>query len=237
MPTVMPHTSEVPALLNALQQSEQITLLPIRKINSSFISARWKHRLHRRVYLLSDGTHTEQDIARLLNKPLGVIRGSLGLLFSFHLIDVRLLRRKDTTLLNPMLLSASLDYMKPEERQKEFTDIFYSRLRVHSMRIDNLFASRGTNMEHQGKKLFKTLKAVVTAVQTNDPELPMIIKELGNRHVTYGVQPWMYAVVGQSLLEAFEEFLGPAWTPDMRDSWSSAYTLISSIINKDEEEL
>ena len=53
---------------------------------------------------------------------------------------------------------------------------------------------------------------------------------LGQRHVAYGVVREHYGPAGSCLLEALENELGPALTPDIRDAWSEGYSLISVIM-------
>lgn len=144
--------------------------------------------------------------------------------------------------LDPTMLETTLEFIAPQqqeskffsthyrERRKAFTDIFYSRLRSQSPEIDQLFSVRGTDMAEQGTKLFQTLWYIVGAVKRQDPALTKKVQELGLRHRRYGVQNWMYTVVGEVLLSAFADYLGDHWTPAMQESWATAYDLITGVI-------
>lgn len=237
------YTSEIPRLVLAtIPKDESFLMIPVRRRERSSGYAHWKNRLNKRVYLLADGKHTEIDLARLLHKSLFSIHHALGMLFFTRSIDIEIKHKENMMPLNPDLLRATLDYVAPHEesnqflnayyhnRRQAFTDVFYGRLRVESQEVDNLFSARGTDMREQGKRLFQTLWYIVGGLQTNDQSLPQKIQELGMRHHGYGVKPWMYPVVGKVLLESFEEFLGPAWTPQMQESWAAAYDLASSVI-------
>ena len=45
--------------------------------------------------------------------------------------------------------------------------------------------------------------------------------------VAYGVQDRHYATVGEALLWTLEQGLGPAFTPEVRLAWTSAYGLLA----------
>ena len=54
------------------------------------------------------------------------------------------------------------------------------------------------------------------------------IKELGVRHIGYGVTVDQYDTVGAALLWTLEQGLGDAYTDDVMNAWVEAYTLISN---------
>eukprot|EP00927_Polykrikos_kofoidii_P012496 TRINITY_DN15387_c0_g2_i1.p2 TRINITY_DN15387_c0_g2~~TRINITY_DN15387_c0_g2_i1.p2 ORF type:complete len:176 (-),score=36.76 TRINITY_DN15387_c0_g2_i1:321-848(-) len=50
-----------------------------------------------------------------------------------------------------------------------------------------------------------------------------ILKELGARHVGYGVAPAHYEVVGEALIESLELALGPKFTPAVKNAYLKVY--------------
>lgn len=74
----------------------------------------------------------------------------------------------------------------------------------------------------QTHKLLMMFALIVERLD-DPPALAAQIRRLGVRHSHRGVTPRHYALMGQALLEAFADCLGPAWTPELRDAWAEAY--------------
>jgi hemoglobin-like flavoprotein len=84
-------------------------------------------------------------------------------------------------------------------------------------------------MKEQRKKLLGALALVIQNLKK--PEvLTSALKGLGQRHVTYGVRPEHYPIVGAVLLETFADFLGERWTPSYHDAWAEAYNAVCAIM-------
>jgi hemoglobin-like flavoprotein len=103
-------------------------------------------------------------------------------------------------------------------------DLFYNRLFELDPSVRPFFSE---DISEQKKKLMGTLKTVVFSLRQLETIVPAI-QELGQRHVKYKVEDWHYAVVGAALLWALEKGLDTDWTPEVKDAWISAYTLIST---------
>jgi hemoglobin-like flavoprotein len=82
------------------------------------------------------------------------------------------------------------------------------------------------DMRTQGVKLIVALATVVRALDNLGPVLETV-RELGRRHVKYGVDERHYASVGQALLETLHECFGAAFDGEMRAAWTSAYEAVS----------
>ena len=108
-----------------------------------------------------------------------------------------------------------------------FVAAFYERLFTRFPETRAFFAA--TDMSEQRKKLQQTLALIVQHMQ--HPEvLGDMLRELGQRHVTYGIRPEHYPLVGTALLETFEDFLGMHWTQEHHDAWVKAYETVSSLM-------
>eukprot|EP00980_Cylindrotheca_fusiformis_P012813 scaffold3151_cov110-Cylindrotheca_fusiformis.AAC.11 len=56
-----------------------------------------------------------------------------------------------------------------------------------------------------------------------------VLTKLGTRHISYGVLPAHYGIVGRGLLHALETALGPKkWTPAVERGWTQVYGFIST---------
>ena len=81
-------------------------------------------------------------------------------------------------------------------------------------------------MKGQKKKLLAMLGAAVGVLNNIDSLLP-VVRDLGKRHVGYGVKESHYKTVGAALLWTLEQGLGSAWTPAVKDAWVEVYTALS----------
>ena len=103
-------------------------------------------------------------------------------------------------------------------------DLFYDRLFNLEPKLKELFPE---DLTEQKKKLMSMIARVVSALR-DLPSVVPAIQELGRRHVGYGVTKEDYAIVGSALLWTLEQGLGAAWTPEVKDAWVAAYTVLSN---------
>lgn len=104
--------------------------------------------------------------------------------------------------------------------------LFYSNLFEADPSLKSLFKG---DMAEQGKKLMQMIGAAVGKLTDLDVLVP-ILQSLGKRHATYGVQDSHYATVGGALLKTLEQGLGPAFTPQVKESWASVYGVMSNVM-------
>lgn len=102
-------------------------------------------------------------------------------------------------------------------------DLFYTRLFELDPTLKPLF--RG-DMAEQGKKLMTMLGVAVNNLTKPDVVLPAL-KLLGQRHAGYGVTEAHYETVGAALLWTLEKGLGDAFTTEVREAWTTIYTLVA----------
>jgi hemoglobin-like flavoprotein len=108
-----------------------------------------------------------------------------------------------------------------------FVTAFYERLFTRFPETRAFFAA--TDMFEQRKKLQRTLAMIVEHIQHPEP-LAGMLQELGQRHVTYGIRPEHYPLVGEVLLETFADFLGKHWTQAHHDAWVKGFEAVSSLM-------
>jgi len=82
-------------------------------------------------------------------------------------------------------------------------------------------------IEEQGKKLMAILSI---AVENIDDLMPLIpgIKELGIRHMDYGVKAEHYPIVGKALLWTFENELKEKFTAAAEEAWAELYDIVAT---------
>ena len=105
-----------------------------------------------------------------------------------------------------------------------FAELFYGRLFALDPDLRQLF--RG-DMVEQGRNLTAMLS--VAAANVGKPERILVaLRQLGRRHVAYGVKPEHFVKVEDALLFALEHALIDVFTPEVKAAWQAAYTLLSS---------
>lgn len=114
-----------------------------------------------------------------------------------------------------------------ENSNQDFPTAFYANLLDDYPEVKPLFAN--TRMDEQGNHLFDSLKFVVGNLR-NSELLEKTLKGLGTRHVKYGVLPQHYPLVGNSLLKTLAGLAGDAWTPEVKQAWVDAYTVITTVM-------
>jgi nitric oxide dioxygenase len=102
-------------------------------------------------------------------------------------------------------------------------DLFYDRLFALDGKLRPLFPD---DLTEQKKKLMAMIGRVVSSLRDLGSIVPAV-QDLGRRHVGYGVKDEHYATVAAALLWTLEKGLGDKFTPEVKDSWVAAYTVLS----------
>ena len=102
--------------------------------------------------------------------------------------------------------------------------VFYSILFRVDPTTKPLFVG---DLELQSRKLVQTLTYIVDNLEDPDSLLPTAI-DLAITHVGYGVMPEQYASVGQALMEALRQLLGPSFSAEDQEAWGTTYEGLSS---------
>jgi len=102
--------------------------------------------------------------------------------------------------------------------------LFYRRLFEIDPDLRQMFKS---DAAEQRRKLMQMLTAAVKGLPRLDRLIP-VVEDLGRRHAGYGVRDEHYDTVGAALLWTLEKGLGSAFTPDVREAWTTVYGLLAS---------
>jgi len=105
-------------------------------------------------------------------------------------------------------------------------ELFYNRLFTLDPALRPLFKG---DMGQQGQMLMSMIGAAVSGLKDLERLAP-VVRQLGARHVRYGVQAQHYATVGSALLWTLGQGLGDKFTPAVREAWTAAYTLLSDVM-------
>lgn len=104
--------------------------------------------------------------------------------------------------------------------------MFYERLWEIAPETKRLF--KATNMQQQGEKLMQMIGIAVGALNNLEAIIPAV-QDLGRRHIAYGVSKADYEPVGAALLWTLEQGLGEAFTPDVKEAWTTVYGVLVSV--------
>ena len=105
-----------------------------------------------------------------------------------------------------------------------FAELFYGRLFAVDPGLRKLFRD---DLMEQGRNLTAMLS--VAAANLAKPErIRLALRQLGQRHAAYGVEPKDFRTVEDALLFALEHALIDVFTPEVRAAWQAAYAELSS---------
>ena len=105
--------------------------------------------------------------------------------------------------------------------------LFYDKLFELDPEIKPLFAQ--TDLPEQKRKLMQTIGVAVKGLNRLDDIVP-VVRDLGKRHVGYGVQAQHYGTVAAALLWTLEQGLGDSFTSEVEDAWTVTYTVLADIM-------
>jgi hemoglobin-like flavoprotein len=135
-------------------------------------------------------------------------------------LEAAIKEESDMTLEETTLVQTSFAQVRPIADTA--ATLFYDRLFELNPSLRGLFKE---DLREQRKKLMAMLATAVNNLHQWDAVAPHV-KQLGLRHVGYGVKPADYDTVGTALIDTLEKGLGEAFTPPVRDAWLACYTAI-----------
>ena len=105
-------------------------------------------------------------------------------------------------------------------------ELFYKRLFAVDPSLRPMFKG---DLAHQSRMLMVMLDSAVKSLNDLDALVP-VVRQLGARHVRYGVRKQHYDTVGSVLLWTLEQGLAERFTPAVSEAWATAYELLASVM-------
>ena len=102
--------------------------------------------------------------------------------------------------------------------------LFYQRLFDLDPSVRPMFKG---DLGEQGMMLMQALALAVKWLDRPESLRP-VLRNLGRRHVKYGVTDAHYDTVGAALIWTLEKGLGERFTADVREAWVAVYDLIAT---------
>ncbi|MBO1016975.1 NO-inducible flavohemoprotein [Achromobacter sp. SD115] len=116
------------------------------------------------------------------------------------------------------------------------TKHFYARMFKHNPELKQVF-----NQAHQaGGEQQHALAGAVTAYaeHIDDPSVLMpVVTRIVHKHVSLGIRPEHYQIVGKHLLASISEVLGEAATDELIAAWAAAYGQLADLLIAEEARL
>ena len=124
------------------------------------------------------------------------------------------------------------------EHADRITARFYPRMLSERPDLLRVFNQANQATGEQSRALAASV--VAYAVQLIDPAAPSfdhVLRRIAHKHISLGIRPEQYTIVGQHLLAAVAEVLGDAVTPQVADAWAEVYWLFATQLVAEEARL
>lgn len=140
-----------------------------------------------------------------------------------------------------MLTKQTIDTIKAtvpvlEVHGLTITKTFYSNLFKENPQLLNIFNHTNQKKDRQQTALANTVYAAAVHIENLEAIVPAVV-QIAHKHVSLGILPEHYPIVGKYLLAAIKEVLGDAATDEIIDAWAQAYGVIADIFISVEEDL
>ncbi|MCJ1908029.1 NO-inducible flavohemoprotein [Planococcus ruber] len=113
-----------------------------------------------------------------------------------------------------------------EEHGTAITTVFYKNLFDAHPELLNIFNHANQAKGRQQAALANTVYAAAVHIDNLEAILPAVV-QIANKHVSLGIKPEHYPIVGEYLLKAIKEVLGDAATDEIIQAWADAYGMIA----------
>ncbi len=124
------------------------------------------------------------------------------------------------------------------EHAEQITARFYPRMFADNPPLLRVFNLANQATGEQSRALAASV--VAYAVQLIDPAAPSfahVMTRIAHKHVSLGIRPEQYTIVGHHLLAAVGEVLGDAVTPEIAAAWDEVYWLFATQLIAEEARL
>ena len=123
-----------------------------------------------------------------------------------------------------------------EEHGVAITTAFYKNLFIAHPELLNIFNHANQAQGRQQTALAKAVYAAAVHIDDLEEILPAVV-QIAHKHVSLGILPEHYPIVGEYLLKAMKEVLGDAATDEIIDAWAEAYGAIADAFIGVEKEM
>lgn len=115
-----------------------------------------------------------------------------------------------------------------EEHGRSITDVFYQNLFLQHPYLKNIFNMANQGKGEQSHALSDAVLAYAKNIENLEALLPAVAR-IAHKHVSLGVQPKHYAVIGETLLAAIQEVLSLPDDHPALAAWGEAYGVLADV--------
>ncbi len=115
-----------------------------------------------------------------------------------------------------------------KEHGSTITQIFYDTMIDENPELRNIFNKTSHVTGRQPRALAGAVLAYATYID-DLPKLAAAVERIAQKHVSLGITPQQYDIVGKYLLAAIGKVLGPAATTEIVDAWTNAYSVLAGV--------
>ncbi|OKP77598.1 nitric oxide dioxygenase [Paenibacillus helianthi] len=113
------------------------------------------------------------------------------------------------------------------EHGTAITTVFYRNLFAAHPELLNVFNHANQAQGRQQTALANAVYAAAVHIDNLENILPAVV-QIAHKHVSLGIKPEQYPIVGEFLLKAIKEVLGDAATDEILKAWEEAYGVIAA---------
>ncbi|MED0677566.1 nitric oxide dioxygenase [Aneurinibacillus thermoaerophilus] len=123
-----------------------------------------------------------------------------------------------------------------EDHGKAITTRFYESMLTNHPELLNIFNHANQKQGRQQTALANAVYAAAANIDNLEAILPAVI-QIAHKHISLGVKPEHYPIVGKYLLIAIKDVLGNAATDEIIQAWKEAYQAIADVFISVEAEM
>ena len=115
-----------------------------------------------------------------------------------------------------------------KEQGLKITKVFYDTMLSENPQLRNIFNKTSHVTGRQPRALAGAVLGYATYID-DLPKLTATVERIAHKHVSLGITPDQYDIVGKYLIQAIGTVLGAAATPAIVDAWTNAYGALASV--------
>ncbi|KAH8890323.1 globin-like protein [Thozetella sp. PMI_491] len=115
-----------------------------------------------------------------------------------------------------------------KEHGTTITQIFYDNMIGENPELRDIFNRTSHVTGRQPRALAGAVLAYATYID-DLPKLAAAVDRIAHKHVSLGITPAQYDIVGRYLMAAIGQVLGDAATPAIVDAWTTAYAVLAGV--------
>lgn len=132
------------------------------------------------------------------------------------------------TLAQKEIVKSTVPFLKAQGLA--LTQHFYKRMFLHNPELKNLFNMGNQQNSKQQTALAMAVLAYAEHIDHPEVLLP-VLDGIGQKHVSLGIRPEHYLIVGEHLLAAIAEVVGTGATPELLKAWEAAYFQLADLMS------